>query len=60
MLRLDLVLDLSGWRDLNPGPLRPEATSVGLLAWEGVPVTCADGQQTSVLVRGCSSALSRS
>lgn len=60
MLRLDLVLDLSGWRDLNPGPLRPEATWAGARPWVGVLLTCAGGPRTSVLVHRCASALSRS
>jgi hypothetical protein len=41
-------------------PVRPEATWMGVSAWRGVLLTCADHPQTSALVRRCSSALSRS
>jgi len=45
---------------LVTGPLRPEASWVEAVPWGGAPLTCADGPQTSALVRRCSSALSRS
>lgn len=45
---------------LVPGLLRPEATWVRAVPWVGVSFTCADGPQTSVVVRRCCRAVRHS
>jgi hypothetical protein len=47
-------------RTLTERPLRPEATWVGALPWAAAVLTCADGPQAFMVVRRCSSAMSRS
>src|SRR5690606_20793213 len=52
-------LPVSGWRDLNPRPLRPEAIQTQVLIDSALPVTCSDSSRTSADVRARISWLSR-
>ncbi len=56
----DLVLPASGWRDLNPRPLRPERMTLLDQPARQPHLNCTEGPQPSVAVRGYAARLSLS